>query len=43
MHSVMHGAADEINAGRLTPDKAAEYITATVLAAFTPPGERVPA
>ena len=38
MHSVMHGAADEVNAGRLTPDKAAEYITATVLAAFTPPG-----
>jgi TetR/AcrR family transcriptional repressor of mexCD-oprJ operon len=42
MHSVMHGAADEINAGRLTPDKAAAYITATVLAAFTPPGEPVP-
>jgi TetR/AcrR family transcriptional regulator, mexCD-oprJ operon repressor len=42
MHNVMHGAADEINAGRLTPDKAATYITATILAAFTPPGERVP-
>ncbi|TDD23471.1 TetR/AcrR family transcriptional regulator [Kribbella turkmenica] len=42
MHSVMHGAADEINAGRLSPDHAAEYITATVLAAFTPPGEPVP-
>ena len=42
MHSVMHGAADEINAGRLTPDHAAAYITATVLAAFTPPGEPVP-
>jgi TetR/AcrR family transcriptional regulator, mexCD-oprJ operon repressor len=41
MHSVMHGAADEIHAGRLTPDKAAEYITATVLAAFTPPGKVV--
>ncbi|MEV0283438.1 MULTISPECIES: TetR/AcrR family transcriptional regulator [unclassified Kribbella] len=42
MHSVMHGAAEEINTGRVTPDKAAEYITATVLAAFTAPGERVP-
>jgi AcrR family transcriptional regulator len=42
MHNVMHGAADEINAGRLTPEKAATYITATILAAFTPPGERVP-
>ncbi len=43
MHSVMHNAADEINAGRLTPDRAAGYITATVLACFTPPGRRVPA
>ena len=42
LHSVMHSAADEINAGRLTPDKAAAYITATVLAAFTPPGHPVP-
>ena len=42
MHSVMHGAAEEIDAGRVTTDKAADYITATVLAAFTPPGERVP-
>jgi TetR/AcrR family transcriptional regulator, mexCD-oprJ operon repressor len=42
MHSVMHTAADEINAGRLTPDRAAGYITATVLACFTPPGQRVP-
>jgi TetR/AcrR family transcriptional repressor of mexCD-oprJ operon len=39
MHNVMHGAADEILGGRLTPDKAAGYITATLLAAFTPPGE----
>ncbi|MGC4941456.1 TetR/AcrR family transcriptional regulator [Kribbella sp. DT2] len=37
LHSVMHSAADEINADRLTPDKAAEYITATVLSAFAPP------
>ena len=42
MHNVMHGAADEINAGRVTPDKAAAYITTTILAAFTPPGDRVP-
>ena len=41
MHNVMHGAAGEIHAGRLTPDKAAGYITATLLAAFTPPGEPV--
>jgi TetR/AcrR family transcriptional repressor of mexCD-oprJ operon len=43
LHSVMHSAADEINAGRLTPDKASTYITATILAAFTPPGRPVPA
>jgi TetR/AcrR family transcriptional regulator, mexCD-oprJ operon repressor len=43
MHSVMHGAADEINAGRLAADEAAGYITATLLAAFTPPGRRIPA
>jgi TetR/AcrR family transcriptional repressor of mexCD-oprJ operon len=42
MHSVMHTAADEINAGRLDADRAAAYIAATVLAAFTPPGRRVP-
>jgi TetR/AcrR family transcriptional repressor of mexCD-oprJ operon len=42
LHSVMHSAADEINAGRLTADHAAAYITATVLAALTPPGSRVP-
>ncbi|MEU2596506.1 hypothetical protein ABZ678_04990 [Streptomyces hirsutus] len=37
-HSVMHSAADEIRAGRLTDDR----ITATVLAAFTSPGKPVP-
>ncbi|MFI7578222.1 TetR/AcrR family transcriptional regulator [Micromonospora sp. NPDC049497] len=42
MHNVMHTAADEINAGRLDPDQAAAFITATILAAFTPPGRRVP-
>jgi TetR/AcrR family transcriptional regulator, mexCD-oprJ operon repressor len=43
MHSVMHNAADEINAGRLTPDRAAAFITATLQAGFTPPGNPVPA
>ncbi|GGT00020.1 TetR/AcrR family transcriptional regulator [Streptomyces chromofuscus] len=42
MHSVMHSAADEIRSGNLTPDRAADCITATVLAAFTPPGRPVP-
>lgn len=42
LHSVMHSAADEIRAGRLTSDRAAAHITATVLAAFTPPGKPVP-
>jgi TetR/AcrR family transcriptional repressor of mexCD-oprJ operon len=42
MHNVMHGAAGEIHAGRITSGEAAPYITATLLAAFTPPGERVP-
>ncbi|WP_328778853.1 TetR/AcrR family transcriptional regulator [Streptomyces canus] len=38
LHTVMHSAAEEIRAGRLTSD----HITATVLAAFTPPGKPVP-
>ncbi len=42
MHSVMHNAADEINAGRLATDQAADFITATLVAAFTPPGDRTP-
>ncbi|MET9565782.1 TetR/AcrR family transcriptional regulator [Streptomyces tauricus] len=42
LHSIMHSAADEIRAGRLTSDRAAGHITATVLAAFTPPGTPVP-
>jgi TetR/AcrR family transcriptional regulator, mexCD-oprJ operon repressor len=42
MQNVMHGAADEIHAGRLSPDDTAGLITATVLAAFTPPGRKVP-
>ncbi|MER6015695.1 TetR/AcrR family transcriptional regulator [Streptomyces bluensis] len=42
LHSIMNGAADEIRSGGLTPDRAAAHITATVLAAFTPPGKPVP-
>lgn len=42
LHSVMNSAADEIRAGRLTSDRAAAHITATVLAAFTSPGRPVP-
>jgi AcrR family transcriptional regulator len=41
MHNVMHGAAEDIQAARITPTQAAPYITTTLLAAFTPPGERV--
>ena len=41
LQNVMHGAADEIHAGRLSPDDAAGLIAATVLAAFTPPGKKV--
>lgn len=39
LHSVLHGAADEINAGRLSVDDAARFITTTVLAAYLPPAE----
>ncbi|MDX3240119.1 hypothetical protein PV392_31410 [Streptomyces sp. ME03-5709C] len=35
-------ATEEIRAGRPHPDRAADHITATVLAAFTPPGTPVP-
>ncbi|MFH9015366.1 hypothetical protein ACH4C6_28855 [Streptomyces sp. NPDC017943] len=38
----MHSAADEIRAGRLTSEHTAGHITATVQAAFTPPGSPVP-
>ena len=37
-YSVIHGAADEINAGRLTGERAPKLITTTLLAAFAPPG-----
>lgn len=41
-YSVLHGAADEINAGRLSEEDAARVITRTLLAAFTPPGSPMP-
>jgi len=42
LHHLMHAAADEIHAERLTADDAPGYIAGTVLAAFTPPGRKVP-
>ncbi|MER6181808.1 TetR/AcrR family transcriptional regulator [Streptomyces sp. NPDC001652] len=42
LHTIMHSAAEEIRASRLTSDRAAHHITATALAAFTPPGRPVP-
>jgi TetR/AcrR family transcriptional regulator, mexCD-oprJ operon repressor len=36
--SLMHAAAEDVAAGRLDADDAARLITATLLAAFTPPG-----
>ncbi|MEU0042831.1 TetR/AcrR family transcriptional regulator [Streptomyces werraensis] len=42
LHAIMHSAAEEIRAGRLTSGHAADRITTTVLAAFTPPGTPVP-
>ena len=42
LHRVMHGAAEEIRAGRLASEDAAAVIAATVLAAYTPPGGTVP-
>jgi AcrR family transcriptional regulator len=41
-YTVLHGAADEITAGRLDEQHAAATITATLLAAYTPPGAPVP-
>ncbi|MBB5789664.1 TetR/AcrR family transcriptional regulator [Jiangella mangrovi] len=42
-YTVVHGAADELGAGRLAADAAPGAITATLLAALTPPGDPVPA
>jgi AcrR family transcriptional regulator len=41
-YTVMHGAAGEIGAGRLRSADTAHVITATLLAAYTPPGTAVP-
>jgi TetR/AcrR family transcriptional repressor of mexCD-oprJ operon len=41
-YTVLHGAAGEIEAGRLAVDDAADAITATLLAAYTQPGDAVP-
>jgi AcrR family transcriptional regulator len=40
--NVMHGAASDVSAGRLTAADAPSVITATMLAALTPPGAPVP-
>lgn len=38
--SLMHAAAEDVAAGRVKADAAAGLITATLLAAFTPPADR---
>jgi TetR/AcrR family transcriptional regulator, mexCD-oprJ operon repressor len=38
--SLMHAAADDTTADRINPGDAAGLITATLLAAYTPPGDR---
>jgi TetR/AcrR family transcriptional repressor of mexCD-oprJ operon len=40
-YRVMHGAADDCAAGRLTHQDAGRVVAATLLAAFTPPGKSV--
>jgi TetR/AcrR family transcriptional regulator, mexCD-oprJ operon repressor len=37
-YSVLHGAAEEVDAGRLDPNQVPEILTATLLAAFAAPG-----
>lgn len=41
-YGVLHSAAGEIASGRMDPDDAARCIAATLLAAFTSPGDPVP-
>ncbi len=43
LHLTMHGAANEIREGRIIHTDAAFVIASSVLAAYTPPGDRVPA
>lgn len=40
--SLMHAAAEEVDAGRMKRSAAAGQVAATVLAAYTPPGAPVP-
>jgi TetR/AcrR family transcriptional repressor of mexCD-oprJ operon len=40
--NVMHAAAAEVSAGRLSSDRAASVVAGTLLAALTPPGTVVP-
>ncbi|MGN8552246.1 UNVERIFIED_CONTAM: TetR/AcrR family transcriptional regulator [Microbacterium sp. SLM126] len=42
LHRLMHGAAADVDAGRLGERDAAPTIAATALAALTPPGQPVP-
>jgi TetR/AcrR family transcriptional repressor of mexCD-oprJ operon len=42
-YTVLHGAADEIESGRLAAEDAADAIIATLLAAYTQPGAVVAA
>ena len=37
-YSVLHGSAEEVDAGRLDPNQVPEILTATLLAAFAAPG-----
>lgn len=39
--SLMHAAAEDAAAGRVNVDRASGYISATLVAAFTPPGAQV--
>ncbi|HUJ06468.1 MAG TPA: TetR/AcrR family transcriptional regulator [Streptosporangiaceae bacterium] len=41
-YTVMHGAVSEIAAGRLLAEDAARVINATLVAAYAPPGSKVP-
>jgi TetR/AcrR family transcriptional repressor of mexCD-oprJ operon len=41
-HSLIHSAADEVNAGRLERTDVAALVTKSLVAAFTAPGKRVP-
>lgn len=40
--SLMHAAAEDVDAGRLERTDAARHVAATVIAAYTPPGRSVP-